>query len=78
VTKEYSQTYDIDYDKTFGPMVKMSTMKTLVSLIVNDGWKLHQLDVNNIFFSWRLIGGGVYGDTTTLRHKPNHRQDVQA
>jgi Reverse transcriptase (RNA-dependent DNA polymerase) len=27
----------------------MSTMRTLVSLAVNGGWKLHQLDVKNVF-----------------------------
>jgi Reverse transcriptase (RNA-dependent DNA polymerase) len=35
VTKGYNQTYDIDYDETFVPMAKMSTVRTLVFLAVN-------------------------------------------
>lgn len=50
VTKGYSQTYDIDYDETFVPVAKMSIVRTLVSLAVNGGWKLHQLDVIMHFF----------------------------
>jgi Reverse transcriptase (RNA-dependent DNA polymerase) len=53
VAKGYSQTYDIDYDETFASMTNMSTMRTLISMTVNSGWKLHQLDVKNVF---------LYGD----------------
>jgi Reverse transcriptase (RNA-dependent DNA polymerase) len=41
VSKGYNQTYDIDYDETFAPVAKMSTIRTLVSLATNGGWKLH-------------------------------------
>jgi Reverse transcriptase (RNA-dependent DNA polymerase) len=44
VAKGYNQTYGIDYDETFAPVAKMSTVRTLVSLAVNGGWKLHQLE----------------------------------
>ncbi len=53
VAKGYSQTYGIDYDETFAPVVKMSTMRVLVSCAVNFRWPLHQLDVKNAF---------LYGD----------------
>ncbi|XP_020260687.1 uncharacterized protein LOC109837018 [Asparagus officinalis] len=55
VAKEYSQTYGIDYDKTFAPVAKMSTVRTLISLAVNGGWKLHQLDVKNAFLHVDLV-----------------------
>jgi Reverse transcriptase (RNA-dependent DNA polymerase) len=35
VAKEYNQTCDIDYDGTFAPVVKMSTVRTLISIVVN-------------------------------------------
>jgi Reverse transcriptase (RNA-dependent DNA polymerase) len=37
VAKRYSQTYDFDYDETFAPVTKMSTVRTLVSLAANKG-----------------------------------------
>ena len=49
VAKGYSQTYGIDYDETFTPVVKMGNVRTLISCAVNFGWPLHQMDVKNAF-----------------------------
>jgi len=49
VARGYSQTYGIDYDETFAPVAKMSTVRTLISCASNFGWPLHQLDVKNAF-----------------------------
>jgi Reverse transcriptase (RNA-dependent DNA polymerase) len=57
VAQEYSQTYSIDYDETFASVTKMSIVMTLISMVVNGGWKLHQLDVKNTFLHEDLIEG---------------------
>ena len=66
VAKDYSQTYDVDYDETFALVAKMSTVRTLVSCATNFGWPLHQLDVKNAFLHGDLQRGGIHGDSSRL------------
>jgi hypothetical protein len=49
VAKGFKQCYDIDYDDTFSPVVKLSTIRLVISIAVSQGWSLHQLDVQNAF-----------------------------
>jgi Reverse transcriptase (RNA-dependent DNA polymerase) len=46
--------YGLDYAETFAPVIKMNTVRILFSIAVIQGWKLHQLDVKNIFFQGTL------------------------
>jgi hypothetical protein len=39
----------IDYDDTFSPVVKLVTIRLVLSLAVSHGWVLRQLDVQNKF-----------------------------
>ena len=54
MAKGYNQTYGIDYNETFAPMAKISTIRTLISLAVNKDWRIHQLDGNKCILSWRV------------------------
>ncbi|GAA0167155.1 transmembrane signal receptor [Lithospermum erythrorhizon] len=49
VAKDFTQTYGIDFSKTFAPIAKLNTVRILLSLTVNLEWELHQLDIKNIF-----------------------------
>ena len=72
MAKGYSQTYGIDYNETFAPVAKMSTVRMLVFLAMNGGWKLHQLDVKNAFLHDDLLEE-VHGGTIEVQHKPDCR-----
>jgi hypothetical protein len=49
VTKGYAQTYGIDYEETYSPIAKMTTIRTIIAMGVVKGLSLHQMDVNNVF-----------------------------
>ncbi|GJZ17744.1 ribonuclease H-like domain-containing protein, partial [Tanacetum coccineum] len=39
----------VDFDETFSPVVKIVTVRCLINLVVQNGWMLNQLDINNAF-----------------------------
>jgi hypothetical protein len=49
VAKGYAQTYGIDYEETYSPIAKMTTIRIIIVMVVAKGWFLHQMDVNNAF-----------------------------
>jgi hypothetical protein len=40
VAKEFKQRYGIDYDDTFNPVVKIATIRIILSIVVSRGWIL--------------------------------------
>jgi hypothetical protein len=49
VAKGYAQIYGIEYEETYNPVAKMTTLRAIIVMLVAKGWSLHQMDVNNAF-----------------------------
>jgi hypothetical protein len=54
VTKSYAQTYGIDYEETYGPVAKMTTVRAIIAMATTKRWLLHQMDVKNVFLHGNL------------------------
>jgi len=53
VAKGFHQQPDIYFDETYRPVVKPTTIRMVLSLVVTHNWPIRQLDVQNAF---------LYGD----------------
>jgi hypothetical protein len=64
VAKGYAQTYGIDYEETYSPIAKMTTVRTIIAMATTKGWCLHQMDVKNVF---------LHGDLQEMCTWNNHQ-----
>ncbi|VVA37944.1 PREDICTED: Retrovirus-related Pol poly from transposon, partial [Prunus dulcis] len=54
VAQGFSQEYGLDYEETFSPVVRHTTVRLILGLAVNFQWELRQLDVKNAFLHGEL------------------------
>jgi hypothetical protein len=66
VAKGYAQTYGIDYEETYSPVAKMTTVRVIIIMAAIKGWSLHSNGCKECFSSWRFTRRNVHGITTRL------------
>ncbi|PHT99700.1 hypothetical protein BC332_29488 [Capsicum chinense] len=41
--------YSVNYEETFAPVAKITTVRTIIAIAASQNWTLHQMDVKNAF-----------------------------
>lgn len=74
VAKGFHQQLGIDFHDTYSPVVKPTTIRTVLSIAVSHGWSLRQIDVQNAFLHG-FLNEDVYMSQPpgfTHPHYPHH------
>ncbi|GJY90388.1 putative mitochondrial protein [Tanacetum coccineum] len=70
VAKGYAQEYGMDYEETFAPVSKITTVRTLIAVASSRKWKIFQLDVKNAILNGDLNEEGFMKPPPDVSHKP--------
>ena len=54
VAKGFTSEYWIDYEETFAPMARLSSVKSLIFIYVARKWPFFQMNVKNAFLNGKL------------------------
>ena len=54
VARGFSQKEGIDYEETFAPVARYTSIRMIISLASILGWKLHQMDVKTAFLNGKI------------------------
>ena len=54
VAKGYKQKAGIDYEELFAPIVRIETIRMLISIVAQNSWNIFQMDVKSAFLNGYL------------------------
>lgn len=49
VAKGYNQLVGVDFKETFSPVIKLGTIRLVLTVALTHGWPIRQLDIKNAF-----------------------------
>jgi len=59
VARGFSQLEGVDYEETYAPVTRYTSIHSIISIAVEMDSKIHQMDVKTIS-QWLHSGGGLY------------------
>jgi hypothetical protein len=51
IAKGFAQKEGVDYEETFTPVARYSSIRAVISLAAEMGWRVHQMDVKTAFLN---------------------------
>ncbi|KAI9195984.1 hypothetical protein LWI28_020033 [Acer negundo] len=74
MVKGFHQCLGVDFNKTFSPVMKLVTVRLILTIAITNDWPLRQLDVNNAFLQGTLTDDVYMVQSPNFTHstKPHH------
>ena len=54
VAEGFSQKEGIDYEETFAPVARYTSVRAILAIVASKGWKVHQMDVKIAFLNGKI------------------------
>jgi hypothetical protein len=51
VARGFSQIEGVDYDETFAPVARYTSIRSIIAIAAEVGWRIHQMDVKTAFLN---------------------------
>jgi hypothetical protein len=64
ILQRFTQRPGVDYNEAFSSVVKLATVRIVLTLAVSSGWPVHYLDVKNSFLHGTLSETVYYSQST--------------